>query len=283
MRIVPVAGALGAEIVEFRAQACTAEEAAQVVAAVHTHKLVVFRGQQMTKPEYVAFARRLGRPQVYFQPNYHHPDHPEIFVSANVELEGKKVGVAGTGKYWHTDYQFMPEPLPLTMVYPQQWSPSARGTHYLDMTRALERVPAELRAMLEGRRAIQEGKWRYKIQASDIDRSLLEIKEEIERTVPASLHPAILTHPVTGARSLYVSSGFTTGFEGLKTDESNQLLAALIAIIEQPEQVHTQVWGEGDVLMWDNRTLLHRASATPRGEPSVSFRIGVYDDHPFYR
>lgn len=283
MRIVPATGALGADITEFSAQHCSASEAAEIVRAVYTHKLVVMRGQRMTNPEYVEFARRLGRPQIYFQPNYHHPDHPEIFVSSNVPLDGKKVGVAGTGKYWHTDYQFMPEPLPLTMVYPRQWSPSARGTHYIDMTGALERVPAELARLLEGRRAVQEGKWRYKIQATDIDRSLLEIKEEIERTVPASTHPAIITHPVTGVRSLYVSSGFTTGFQGMRSDESDQLLAALIGIIEEPESIHTQVWTEGDVLLWDNRTLLHRASVTPPGEPSVSFRIGIYDGQPFYR
>lgn len=284
MRInAPGPDQIGAEIVEFRSQDCTPEDARRILAAVYAHKLVVFRGQRLSNPEYVAFARQLGQPQVYFQPNYHHPDHPEIFVSANVKLDGKKVGVAGTGRYWHTDYQFMPEPLPLTMVYPQQWSREARGTHYIDMARVLTQLPAELSAQLHDRRAVQEGKWRYKVQEKDIDRSLAEIMEEIERTVPASVHPAIITHPVTGVRSLYVSSGFTTGFQGLSEGESKRLLSALVEHTERPENVHTQVWDQGDLLLWDNRTLIHKASATPPGEPSVSFRIGVYDGQPFYR
>src|SRR6185312_14801780 len=115
----PAQGKIGAEILDFDVKNTTADIAAAVRREVYEHKLVVFRNQQLTKQEYVEFARKLGTPQIYLQKNYHHPDHPEIFVSSNVPENGKKIGVAGTGRYWHTDYQFHPEPLPMTMLYPQ--------------------------------------------------------------------------------------------------------------------------------------------------------------------
>src|SRR6185503_8462468 len=101
----PPEGQIGAEVTDTDLRTLTAEEAATLRAAVYRHKLVVFRDQTLDKDEYLAFARKLGRPQVYFQKNYHHPQYPEIFVSSNVPDEnGKKVGVAGTGQYWHSDY-----------------------------------------------------------------------------------------------------------------------------------------------------------------------------------
>ena len=86
---------------------------------VYEHKLVVFRGQKLDEEQYIEFGRRVGRVEPYFQSNYHHPEHPEIFVSSNVAVDGEKVGVAGTGRFWHVDYQFMSEPLPLTIISPR--------------------------------------------------------------------------------------------------------------------------------------------------------------------
>ena len=99
----------------------------------------------LSPTEYVEFAHRLGRPQIYFQDNYHHPEHPEIFVSANVPINGRNVGVAGTGRYWHTDYQFFEEPLPLTMVFPQRLPQGDRYTAYIDMQRVFDELPTHLR------------------------------------------------------------------------------------------------------------------------------------------
>src|SRR5688572_955066 len=103
-------GALGVEITGLDVEALDQAGAAELRRLVYEHKLAVLRGLELSDEAYIALARKLGRPQIYFQPNYHHPDHPEIFVSANVPIEGRKVGVAGTGRYWHTDYQFFTDP-----------------------------------------------------------------------------------------------------------------------------------------------------------------------------
>ncbi len=275
-------GSLGVEVLDFDVRETDAETAAEIRALVHGEKLVVFHGQELSTTEYIAFAAALGQPQIYFQENYHHPDHPEIFVSSNRPLNGEKVGVAGTGRYWHSDYQFFEEPLPMTMVSPQQVPSGRRGTNYIDMEAVNAALPEGLRALAEGTRAVHEAKWRYKITPEDVDKSITEILEEFGALTPTVTHPTVITHPATGARCLYVSRGFTVGLAELERNESLRVIGELFDFIERDEHVHFQPWELGDILLWDNRQVVHRASETPPGEPSVSYRIGVYDGLPFY-
>jgi taurine dioxygenase len=276
------AGRMGLRIPVPDVAALDAAGAERIRQAVYANKLVVLSGPQLADADYIALTRKLGEPQIYFQPNYHHPDNPEIFVSANVPIDGRKVGVAGTGRYWHSDYQFFDEPLPLTSVAPRLIPAGSRGTLFVDMEAAYAALPPELRRHVDGTRAIHEAKWRYKVQASDIDKSIAEILEEFGAQTPPVTHPTVITHPVTGRRSLYVSRGFTVGIEGLGHEESRAALEALFEFVERPEHVHKQTWERGDILLWDNRQVIHMSSGTLHGSPSISYRIGIYDRLPFY-
>ncbi len=278
------AGQIGAEIIGLDVKTLQAGDAElqTIRDLIYRNKLVALRGQQLSAAEYVDFTRKLGRPQVYFQTNYHHPDYPEIFVSSNVEEDGKKVGVSGTGRYWHTDCSFETKPLSWTSILPQIFPKSIRETYYIDMQKVYNTLPNELRTYVDGATCMHEGKLRYKVQASDIDRSLLELLERIHNEVPPVLHPAVIEHPVTHDKILYMNSGFTTKIVGLTYEENEKVIKALFDFIEKPEHVHTHIWEEGDMLIWDNRYLLHKASSVPKGETSKSYRIGIYDDQPFY-
>lgn len=273
----------GVEIEGLDPNALTDREVAELRDLVYRRRLVVFRGLGLASDldRYLAFARRFGLPQVYHQAHYHHPEHPEVFVSSNVPENGQKVGVAGTGRFWHTDYSFFEEPLSTTMVAPAV-VPGERSTYFIDMVRVLEHLPDELRAPLEGRRAFHDATYYYKIQPRDIDRPIADLIEEFRRTSPGAWHPAVIEHPATGERALYVSEGFTTAIEGMSHEDARSYLPELFEFIGRSEHVHPHPWREGDVLFWDNRTLIHRASDNPDGAPSVSYRVGVYDDQPFY-
>jgi taurine dioxygenase len=278
---LPLKNQFGIELVDVDAAAID-HEIHRLKALIYQHKLIVLRNQKLTIEQYVNLAKKIGTPQIYFQSNYHHPDHPEIFVSSNVPVNGKKIGVAGTGRYWHTDCAFQAEPLSLTMLYPQVLPASIRETYYIDMQQVYENLPADLRQAIEGKFAIHEAKWRYKVQEWDIDRAIIDIIREFEKQAPAVPHPVVITHPVTQQRSLYISEGFTTGIAGCSYEESQQILQALFDFVHREEHIQTHIWQEGDILLWDNRPLLHKASTVPKGEPSVSYRIGIYDELPFY-
>lgn len=278
----PGNGSIGAELLDVDAKALTDAQAQELKQLVYRHKLVVFRNQTLSNVEYIAFARKFGEAQIYFQKNYHHPEHPEIFVSSNVPENGQKVGVAGTGRYWHTDYQFHPQPLPMTMLYPQVLPNGKRETYYIDMAYVYDTLPTELRCYVDGKMAVHNAKWRYKVTPDDIDRALIDLLADFEKMAPPHTHPAVIRHPITGRNILYISSGFTVGIDGLAYEENQQVMKKLFDFIEKPEHIYTHLWRYGDILLWDNRSLIHKASDTPKGEKSCSYRIGIYDRLPFY-
>ena len=282
MKVIAPTERIGFEILDIDVATIASGAIETIRQLVYEHKLVVFRNQKITTEQYVEFAKQIGAPQIYFQDNYHHPDYPEIFVSSNVLVDGKKIGVAGTGRYWHTDCAFQPEPLPLTMLYPQVLPQSIRETYYIDMHQVYKNLPPDLRHYVEGQDALHEAKWRYKVQEWDIDRAIIDILNDFEQKAPPVKHPAVIIHPANRKRSLYISQGFTTKIANLSYEESKEVLVKLFAFIERDEHIHTHIWKEGDILLWDNRTLLHKASTVPKGEPSVSYRIGIYDGLPFY-
>jgi len=280
--ISPPLEQIGIQILDLDVASVTPIEIEEIKQLVYDYKLVIFREQKINDNQYLEFAQKIGTPQVYPQDNYHHPEHPEIFVSSNLLKDGKKFGVRGTGRYWHTDCAFLEEPLPLTMLYPQILPESIRETYYIDMQQVYKTLPAHLKSYVDGKYLIHEGKWRYKVQEWDIDKAIIDILRDIEERFPAVRHPAVVTHPVTGAKILYASSGFTTGIEGLDYETNQKKLPELFAFIERPEHIYTHVWQDGDLILWENRTLNHMASKVAPGEKSVSYRIGVDDGLPFY-
>ena len=259
-----------------------APELEQIRSAIYRNRLIVIKGQEFEPADYVAFTRKLGTPQVYFQQNYHHPDFPEIFVSSNVNKPGEKVGVAGTGHYWHTDCQFQDKPLSFTSITPVVIPTTMRYTSYIDMHQVYKNMPADLRELVEGATLVHGGNNRYKVTPDDIDKSIAQLIAYQDEIVPHVKHPAVIEHPVTGDKILYMSSGFTMRIEGLNYEDNQAAMAKLFAYIEDEANIHRHHWDAGDVIIWDNRYLLHKSSALPQGEKSKSYRIGIYDDYPFY-
>jgi len=281
--ISPPSEQIGIQVVDTDIASLTLVEIEKIKQLVYKHKLVIFRGQDINNDQYLEFAQKIGTPQVYPQDNYHHPEYPEFFVSSNVFENGQKVGVRGTGRYWHTDCSFLEEPLPFTMLYPQILPKSTRETYYIDMQQVYQKLPAQLKSYVEDKYLIHEAKWRYKVQACDIDEAIIDILHEMEERFPAVRHPAITMHPVTGAKILYASSGFTTGIEGLNYETNQEILQELFAFIEREEHIYNHVWQTGDLILWENRTLNHMASnKVGSTEKSLNYRIGVYDGLPFY-
>jgi taurine dioxygenase len=282
MRIVPKTP-FGADVFDLDLRDPTPDDVATLKNAVYEHKLLALHGVHLDDAEYVAMARRFGTPQRYFQSHYHHPEFAEIFVSNNVPIDGKRVGVAATGRMWHVDYQFFPEPLPLTFVYPRIVPPGGgRGTLFVDMVDAAERLPERLQQGLDGRSCFHDAVHYYKVQPFDIDKGIGELMEQFHREAPGAVHPALIEHPLNGRRALFVSSGFTTRVEGMQHEQSKQLLAETFAWLERECAPHAEPWVDGKLMLWDNRQVMHRSSGTLDGGPSRSYRVGVYDGVPFY-
>lgn len=276
--------ALGATVEDFDHTTASEADIETLLQTVYTKKIAVLKGQDLTPEQFLALGRRLGRPETYYEPMYQHPDVPEIFVSSNVPEGGKQIGVPKTGKFWHADYQFMPDPFGITLIHPQVIPEKNRGTYFIDMGKAYERLPAELKREIDGTRCRHSVRKYFKIRPHDVYRPISEIIEEVETKTPPVVQPATFTHPMTGETVLYLSEGFTVGIEdGAGNPLDEELLKRLFDATGQldesfeHENIHVQSFEQGDLLIWDNRSLIHRARHTSTPEPTVSYRVTVHD------
>jgi taurine dioxygenase len=157
------------------------------------------------------------------------------------------------------------------------------------MGRAYENLPPGLKATITGTRCLHSARRYFKIRPTDVYRPVTEVLGEIERETPAVAHPTVLRHPATGENILYLSEGFAYALEdaaGNVLDDTilQQVFEAtgqMDATFEH-ENIHLQTFDKGDLLIWDNRSLIHRALHTLKPEPAVSYRVTVHDDYPFY-
>lgn len=256
---------------------------------VYAKKIVVLKEQDLTPQQFLELGRLLGRPEIYYEPMYKHPEVEEVFVSSNVPKDGRQIGVPKTGKFWHADYQFMPDPFGLTLIHPQVVPEKNRGTYFIDMGRAYERLPEELRREIAGTYCRHSVRKYFKIRPHDVYRPISEILDEVETKTPAVVKPTSFTHPMTGETVLYISEGFTVGIEDadgrpLESDLLQRLFEATGQLDDTftHRNIHLQGFTQGDLLVWDNRSLIHRARHTTTPEPTVSFRVTVHDERKLY-
>lgn len=290
MQIKPQAnGHLGVTVEGFDHTTASDTDIEALKQAVYSSKIVVLKDQDLTPASFHELGKRLGRPEAYYEPMYHHPENPDIFVSSNVPENGKQIGVPKTGKFWHADYQFMPDPFGITLIYPQVIPQKNRGTCFIDMGAAYRKLPEELQKAASGTRCRHSVRKYFKIRPQDVYRPISEILEEVERKTPPIVHPTVFVHPMTGETILYISEGFTVGIEDTDgnplDDELLQRLFEATGQLDEDqshENVHLQEFERGDLLIWDNRSLIHRARHTTTPEPTVSFRVTVHDARKLY-
>jgi taurine dioxygenase len=281
--------ALGATVEGFDHTGASDADIEALKRTVYTKKIAVLKGQSLSPRQFLDLGKRLGRPETYYEPMYHHPEVKEVFVSSNVPENGRQIGVPKTGTFWHADYQFMPDPFGITLIHPQVVPEKNRGTYFIDMGRAYERLPQDLKKEIAGTYCRHSVRKYFKIRPHDVYRPLSEIIEEVERRTPAVRQPTAFVHPLTGETVLYISEGFTVGIEDADGEPlDGELLGRLLQATGQldhtfeHDNIHLQSFEQGDLLIWDNRSLIHRARHTATPEPTVSHRVTVHDERKLH-
>lgn len=254
--IIPAAAAVGAEIrgVDL-AQPLDDATFAAIEHAYDQHGVIFFRDQRITPPQQVAFTRRFGEIAFnIFSERWSVPGSPEIVVVSNITEDGRPVGIRRAGENWHSDMCYTARPPRGTMLHalevPTLFGLSLGDTEFASAAAAWDALPEALRHRIEGRRAVFDFTGRK--------RAFPPSQTEIERNPPVR-HPIARTHPRTGRQCLYVMRDDCTGIEGMETEEAEALIAALADHIVKPGFIYRHQWRPGDVLMWDNCTVQHRA------------------------
>jgi taurine dioxygenase len=270
---------------DIDAKAVTPAEFAELKDHLYRNRLIVLKDQSLDEQQYCDFAKQLGFPVPYLQDNYHHPEYPLIFVSSNVKSDGKQIGVARTGGYWHSDTSFEKVPKVLTMLMPKVLPRNhPRSTKFIDMSEVYAALPKEIKDKLVGADLLHSGRYRYKVRPDNVGFDIFEILQFIDVVAPPSRHPAVIEHPHTGEKVLYANRGFTIGIADRSLDESAQVLKEIFDLAETDRFVREVRWSMGDIIIWDNRFLSHTSGRNSGPEEeTMMHRITLCDDYPLCR
>jgi len=166
------------------------------------------------------------------------------------------------------------------MLHAQELPEDGGDTLFANMHLAWDTLPAELKRIVDGRKAEHSYLANYaELQRLSPWRPALTA-EQIAEVAPV-LHPVVRTHPETGRRALFVSEHFTTRIEGLPEDESRAVLDQLFAHSVRPEHIYRHSWKPHDMVFWDNRSLMHLAAGCPEDQRRRMYRTTIEGDVPF--
>jgi len=252
--------ALGAEVAGVDVSRPLPQSDLDAIEAVWRERLVVvFHGQTLSDPQLIAFSKNFGEldppgPNPYGQPFL--KDHPELNVISNVVENGKPIGNLGDGEaVWHADMTYVDVPPKAAMLHALEVPPPEAGgnTYFANMFAAYETLPADLKKAADGRIAVHDASTN---SAGILRKGYKQVTDV--REVLGAHHPLVRTEPRTGRKALFLGRRPNAYVLGLEIAESEALLDALWAHATQPRFAMYHEWKVGDLLMWNNLSVLHR-------------------------
>ena len=275
-----MSSALGAEVLGLDLSASMrAQDFAKVHHAFLQHLVLVFRGQNLHPAAQVAFSERFGPLDKHPADDAVLSDYPYVLVVSTRRENGRYVGLPDAGPMWHSDLAYRPRTSLGSMLYAIEVPAAGGDTGFANMYLAYERMPAELRKAVEGRRAVfLAGR---NNETRSFKRGLTQAQKD--RTPPVT-HPVIRTHPETGRKSVFVSAQHTVAIDGMGRDESDAVLDEIFALNNDPEIQYFHRWQVGDLVFWDNRCTQHIADLSRLEDASYVrhlHRTSIVGDQPF--
>ncbi len=225
-----------------------------------THKVLVFPDQELTPADQQQFAEQWGELVPF--PYGGLQDHPNIIELKN---RGKKLDV---NQHWHTDMSYQEAPPKLTMLYALEAPDIGGSTAFANQNLAYEGLSDRLRRILEQERALHSAQDLAKLFGAN------------EKEAWQAEHPLVRTHDETGDKALYLCRAFTKQICGWSSEESKPMLEYLYGHSVRPEYQARHEWRRGDLVMWDNRSLLHYAVHDHGDQPRLMHRLQIKGSKP---
>ncbi len=249
-------------------------EFADIEAAFLRGQVLVIRSQSLTPQAFTAFARRFGPPEPHVIDQFHHPEDPNILILSNVVVDDEPQGLADAGTYFHTDYSYLEVPARATLLYSIEVPSRGGHTLFANQYAAYDGLPESMKRQVESLVGIHH--YGNRNEQDETSRTVASVlTDEQKAKMPLISHPLVRTHPYTGRKALYAVSGSSFGIAGMPDDEARKLLDLLAAHATQERYCYRHAYGVGDVVIWDNASLLHSATLTDPDDPRTLWRITV--------
>jgi taurine dioxygenase len=272
MEVRRLSGALGAEIHGVDLGEKQTEDAVAEIRRIFLEHLVIFfHDQTLTPTQFMAFARRMGKPVEY--PFVKGIDgFPEVIEVKKLEHERHNFG-----GIWHSDTAYLAEPPMGSMLLAREVPPFGGDTLFANQYLAYESLSEGMRRMLSGLIAINSSS-KADVSKTREDRIKTDGKSDSKEYLAE--HPVVRSHPETGRKALYVNIAHTARFKGWTDEESAPLLQFLFAHQVKPEFTCRFRWRAGSLAFWDNRCAQHNPVNDYHGHRRVMHRITLAGSKP---
>lgn len=239
----------------------------EIMESYYNYSVLLFRDQKLDPPKLARLLRRIGRPKIETRKQFNLRDHPEVSTVGNiVGDDGKPLAFLNRGGIaWHTDGGATCHSNAATFLYAVEAPKEGGDTLYCSTVHAYETLSDELKQRLDDVRMLSSfPKSNDRILARD-PKSHEPLTPEERAALPDVWHNVVQTHPVSGRKALYISRN-PHGFEGLAEEEARELILSLFEHTTQPDLVYRHHWSPGDLIIWDNLSMLHSQTESERYE-----------------
>jgi taurine dioxygenase len=252
-RTKPLKAGFGVEILDVDVATADGATLSSVVATFHHHGAIVLRNQKFTPKAQLAFTRRFGEPEENARKEYCDPDYPQVYILSNKMVNGRPIGDPDAGYGWHTDNSYSKLPALCTILHAIEVPPEGSDTQLSDLCAAWDALPAARQRELDGLVI-------HHSYAALAEKRKINLTDEMRRNYPDVYHPLVRRHAADGRKTLWVSTGTVRGVVGMPNPQGVDLIDELVAFATQEQFIYSHKWAVGDVLVWDNRCTLHRAT-----------------------
>lgn len=237
---------------------------AEIRSAFDTHSLLLFRGPVLTDDQHFAFSQRFGRVQISFSANqsggsyFSRQSNIDMATNEIMPPDHRLMVYQKGNRMWHSDSSYRPSGSLCSILSAQIVPPEGGNTEFASLRVAWDDLPAREKNKLDG--LVVGHSIAYSRRLSDPG----ALTPEQEAEMPPTRHLLVQTNPANGRKSLFIGS-HASHIEGWPIEEGRRYLADLMELATPPESVYSHPWQEGDIVVWDNRCLLHRATPFDSG------------------
>ena len=267
---------IGADVLDVQVAAITDAEFDEIHSAWLTCGVLRFRAQQLNDESLKTFSARFGELEYAPHGNVTPEElakipNPYVATISNIIENGRAIGgLSNVETSWHTDMSYIEQPPTASLLYAVEAPPHGGETSYCCMRSAFEELPDELRNACQTLQIKHDA-------AHDSIGKLRRGHEPFKRAkeAPGVYHPALIEHPDTEMNALYLGRRQFAYVGGFSDTESESLLDAIWEHVAKPQHCWTQRWKTGDLVMWDNRVVMHRRASFPQSERRLMRRTQV--------
>jgi alpha-ketoglutarate-dependent taurine dioxygenase len=218
--------------------------------------ILLFRDQCMDGAQQLALTDRFGARISYTRKRFSNDDAPEVLILSNVRENGRLIGSPVSGRVWHTDGHYLADPPAGSLLYAIETPPEGGDTLFANMFAAYECLPERIKARIADLRVVIS-----RLQSRPYNYPDRPPPTEAERAEWLDMpQPVVRVHPANGRKALYVGGNVPWRIVGMDLSESAPLVTFLQEFSVMPKFVYRHRWRPGDIIVWDNRSAMHKAT-----------------------